>query len=292
VSEALSPAVIEALRQLDSCAIANAIETFAVRLRNEGFTDAGIRCVFPTRPPVVGYAVTATIRCSTPPAVGHVYADRTDWWNDILKTPAPRIVVVQDVDDHPGTGAFVGEVHAHILRALGCVACVTNGAVRDLPAVRAAGLQLFAASTSPSHAFVHIVSFGEPVAVALRHRAVVGGLFEVIHNLDRLPVRDVTILTAAKDAVQHPRCAQQSDMAAMQRRERPSRNHRPLAKQQPVGLTVGAGLLKQLFNVIQWESFIDQSHWGAFGQGVLEAGFWQLRWKRVGLVRQAGQKLS
>ena len=166
MSEALSPAVIEALRQLDSCAIANAIETFAVRLRNEGFTDAGIRCVFPTLPPVLGYAVTATIRCSTPPAVGHVYADRTDWWNDILKTPAPRVVVVQDVDDHPGTGAFVGEVHAHILRALGCVACVTNGAVRDLPAVRAAGLQLFAASTSPSHAFVHIVGFGEPVAVA------------------------------------------------------------------------------------------------------------------------------
>ena len=117
-------------------------------------------------PPVVGYAVTATIRCSTPPPVGHVYADRTDWWNDILKTPAPRVVVVQDVDIIPGLGAFVGEVHANILRALKCVAYVTNGAVRDLPAVRASGLQLFAACTSPSHAFVHILSFGEPVTVA------------------------------------------------------------------------------------------------------------------------------
>ena len=166
MSEVLSPALIEALRQLDSCAISNAIETFDVRLRNEGFTDAGIRCVFPTMRPAVGHAVTATIRCSAPPAVGPVYADRTDWWNEILRTPAPRIVVVQDVDDHPGLGAFVGEVHANILRALGCVAYITNGAVRDLPAVRASGLQLFAACTSPSHAFVHLVSFGEPVEVA------------------------------------------------------------------------------------------------------------------------------
>jgi len=166
VSEVLSPALVEALCQLDSCVISNAVETFDVRLRNEGFTSAAIRCVFPELPPVVGHAVTATIRCSGPPAVGHVYADRTDWWTDILRTPAPRIVVVQDVDDHPGLGAFVGEVHAHILRALGCVAYVTNGAVRDLPAVQAAGLQLFAAGTSPSHAFVHMVSFGEPVEVA------------------------------------------------------------------------------------------------------------------------------
>ena len=115
MSETLSPALIDELRRLDSCAVANAIETFDVRLRNEGFTDARIRCVFPEMPPVIGYAVTATIRCSTPPPVGHTYSDRTDWWNDILKTPAPRVVVVQDVDTTPGLGAFVGEVHSNIL---------------------------------------------------------------------------------------------------------------------------------------------------------------------------------
>ena len=149
MSEVLSPALAEALCQLDSCVISNAIETFDVRLRNEGFTGAAIRCVFPERPPVVGHAVTATIRCSTPPAVGHVYTDRTDWWTDILRTPAPRIVVVQDVDHHPGLGAFVGEVHANILRALGCVAYVTNGAVRDLPAVQALGFSCSRPAAAP-----------------------------------------------------------------------------------------------------------------------------------------------
>jgi 4-hydroxy-4-methyl-2-oxoglutarate aldolase len=166
MSESLSTAALEQLRDFDSCAVSNAIETFGVRLRNEGFTDGTIHCAFEDMPAVVGYAVTARIRCSTPPPVGHTYADRTDWWNYILTLPAPRIVVVQDVDDKPGLGAFVGEVHAQILRALGCVAYVTNGAVRDLPAVRQAGLQSFFSRTTPSHAFVHIVDFGGPVRIA------------------------------------------------------------------------------------------------------------------------------
>jgi 4-hydroxy-4-methyl-2-oxoglutarate aldolase len=121
--------------------------------------------VFDDLPPVVGYAVTARIRCSSPPPVGHNYHDRTDWWNYILTVPAPRIVVVEDVDDRPGLGAFIGHVHASILRALGCVAYVTNGSVRDLPPVRGMGFQLFAKSISISHAFVHLVDFAQPVTV-------------------------------------------------------------------------------------------------------------------------------
>jgi len=166
VDQPLSPAVLEALGRLDSCAVANALEMFDVRLRNEGFTDRSIRCMFEDLPPVVGRAVTARIRCSTPPPVGHTYADRTDLWAHILTVPAPRILVVEDIDDRPGLGAFVGEVHANILRALGCVAVVTNGSVRDLPAVHDAGMRVFAGGTSPSHAFVHIVNIGQPVSVA------------------------------------------------------------------------------------------------------------------------------
>jgi len=166
VSDSLSPATIQELSRLDACAVSNAIETLGVRLRNEGFTDRRVQCVFDDLPPIVGYAVTARIRCSTPPAVGHSYADRTDLWNYILSVPAPRILVVQDTDDRPGLGAFVGEVHAHILRALQCVAYVTNGAVRDLPEVRAAGLQAFAGGTTPSHAFVHIIDVGVSVEIA------------------------------------------------------------------------------------------------------------------------------
>jgi 4-hydroxy-4-methyl-2-oxoglutarate aldolase len=160
----LTPELIDELRRLDTCMVSNAIETFDCRLRNEGFADGRIRAIFDDVP-VVGHAVTARIHCSAPPAVGHTYYDRTDWWNYILTIPAPRIVVVEDADERPGTGAFVGEVHANILRALGCVAYATNGSVRDLQRVHALGFQLFASHVAVSHAYVHIVDFGEPVTV-------------------------------------------------------------------------------------------------------------------------------
>jgi regulator of RNase E activity RraA len=161
----LDVGLVDAFRHLDTCKLANAIETFDVRLRNEGFADSTIRGMFPQLPPVIGHAVTARIRTSAPPPVGHGYPDRTDWWSYILTVPAPRIVVVEDTDERPGIGAFVGEVHAHILRALDCVAYATNGAVRDLPRVLAAGFQLFAPLVAVSHAYAHIVEFGGPARI-------------------------------------------------------------------------------------------------------------------------------
>ncbi len=157
--------LVDAFRRLDTCKVSNAIETFDVRLRNEGFADSTIRAVFADWPPVLGHAATARIRTAVPPPTGHSYHDRTDWWNYILTVPAPRIVVVEDTDERPGVGAFIGEVHASILRALGCVAYVTNGAVRDLQRVGAMGFQFFAPHVSTSHAYAHIVEFGQPVTV-------------------------------------------------------------------------------------------------------------------------------
>jgi 4-hydroxy-4-methyl-2-oxoglutarate aldolase len=165
VKHALSPAQLEAIRQLGTCTVSNAIESFDVRLRNEGFADSSIRSLFPDLPPMLGYAVTGRIRCSSPPPVGHNYHDRTDWWNYLITVPAPRVVVIQDIDAKPGFGAFVGETHAYIQRAMGCVGAVTNGAARDLQAVEAAGFQLFAGNVAVSHAYAHMVEFGEPVEV-------------------------------------------------------------------------------------------------------------------------------
>ena len=50
---------LDALRQFDSCMLANAIETFNFRLHNTGFTNATIHCMFEDVPPMVGYAATA-----------------------------------------------------------------------------------------------------------------------------------------------------------------------------------------------------------------------------------------
>lgn len=165
MKNSLAPEQYEALRRLDTCTVSNAIETFEVRLRNEGFTDSTVRCMFPRSDSMIGNAVTAKIRCSGPPVEGHPYLERTDWWNAILSVPPPRVVVIEDIDKTPGRGALLGEVHANILMALDCVGAVTNGAVRDLRAVESMGFYFFARNAAVSHSYVHIVSVGGPVEV-------------------------------------------------------------------------------------------------------------------------------
>jgi 4-hydroxy-4-methyl-2-oxoglutarate aldolase len=161
-----SPVDLDKLKEFDSCTISNAIERLNVRLRNEGFLSGVSRCRFPKFPPMVGYAATARIRSASPPMSHRCYYDRMDWWNYVASVPEPRVLVLQDADHNPGLGAFVGEIHAAIGVALNCVGCVTNGAVRDLSAVEAMGFQMYANHTSVSHAYAHIVDFGEPVEIS------------------------------------------------------------------------------------------------------------------------------
>lgn len=156
-------AELDKICSLDTCTVSNAIERLSVRLRNEGFVAGGLRCRFPNLTPMVGYAVTGSIRTSSPPMSGRCYYDRMDFWTYVANMPEPRVLVLQDVDDTPGFGAFVGEIHATICMALNCVGHVTNGAARDLPALEAMGFHLFSGSVSLSHAYAHLTEFGEPV---------------------------------------------------------------------------------------------------------------------------------
>ncbi len=161
----LSNEQLEAIREWDACTISNVIETFGIRLANQGFADASVRCIYPGRRAMLGYAVTGRILASGVPITGHHFGDRTGWWNYILAEPAPRVVVIEDLSDRPGLGAFVGEVHSNILVSLGCVGVVTNGAVRDLPAVEALDFALFAHNVAVSHCYAHLVDFGRPVQI-------------------------------------------------------------------------------------------------------------------------------
>jgi 4-hydroxy-4-methyl-2-oxoglutarate aldolase len=167
-TRALKPAQLEQFRRLSTCLVASAIETFRVRLPNTGFANSSIKCIFKDQPAMAGYAATARMRSANPrmeASKSYDYYDRTDWWNNILTIPAPRVVVIEDVDTPPGLGAFVGEVHANILLALGCIGIVTNGAVRDLPDIQPTEFQMFAGNVSVSHAYSHVFDFGGAVQV-------------------------------------------------------------------------------------------------------------------------------
>ena len=161
----LSPDELDRLRQFDTCTMSNAIERLNIRPRNEGFITGTVCCRFPQLAPVIGYAVTARMRSSMMPITGQCYYENHAWWRHVAASKGPRIVVIQDDDHSPGVGALFGEVHARISKALGCVAFVTNGAVRDVPGIESLGFQVFAGSISVSHSYAHVVDFGEAVEI-------------------------------------------------------------------------------------------------------------------------------
>lgn len=161
----VSQNILEKLCSFDSCTVSNAIERLDVRLRNEGFITGAVRCRVKYPQPMLGYAVTGRIRSASAPLAGHCYYQHMDFWRYLDTMPAPRVMVFEDVDPRPGLGAFVGEIHACIGQALDCIGYVTNGSVRDLPQLRQAGFYVYSGSVSVSHAYAHLVDFGEPVQI-------------------------------------------------------------------------------------------------------------------------------
>ena len=128
-------AELDAIRRYDTPTIANGIEAFNVRPWTDGYMSPEIRCIFPELGTMLGYAVTGRVRASTR---GEGSYSRHGWWEAILRVPAPRVIVLEDVDDPP-VGAFWGEVQTNVHKALGCIGTVTGGGVRDLNEARGAG---------------------------------------------------------------------------------------------------------------------------------------------------------
>ena len=160
----IDPDLLETLRKIPSCSIANAIETFNHQPRNVGFMGPEIKSVFPKMGHMIGYAVTAKIVADAPPS-GHMNVARTEWVDAIMKIPAPRVLVLEDLDWPNPIGSFWGEVQANLHRALGAVGTVTNGGVRDLDEMQEVGFFAFASCVLVSHAYVHITDVGTPVKV-------------------------------------------------------------------------------------------------------------------------------
>lgn len=161
----LSSEALEQLRQFDTCTVSNAIERLNLHPRNEGFMSFGVTCRFPRLEPVIGYAVTARMRSSVTPVNGKYYYAHPEFWDYLASFQGPRILVILDSDEEPGTGALFGEAYARISRRFGCVGCVTNGAARDLPGIEGMGYQVFSGNVAVSHAYAHVVDFGDPVEI-------------------------------------------------------------------------------------------------------------------------------
>ena len=199
------PPDLTPLLRYDTPTIANAIELFDLRPRNQGYLRPGWRVLDPAAPPVVGYAATCSISSEAPDSHGR--KESFDYWEHLVSQPEPRIAVVRDLDPRPVAGCFWGEVNANVHRALGCAGTVTDGAIRDLDQMRAAGFQAVYRDVAVSHGYVHVVDFGQPL--------VMDG--QVIRPGDLLQMDQHGVLIVPEQCLEHLPEA----VAEIERRERP-----------------------------------------------------------------------
>jgi len=160
----ISDAQFKFLRSIDTPTVCNLIEIVAPERRGAGYTAVHLHCPFPDLPPMVGFAKTVTIRARDKVSGPSYMQKRMDYLDYVAAAPQPGVVLIQDLDEPPGYGAFWGEVQTNVHKALGCLGTVTNGSIRDITAV-AEGFQMLAGSFAPSHAYVHVVEFGVPVLI-------------------------------------------------------------------------------------------------------------------------------
>jgi 4-hydroxy-4-methyl-2-oxoglutarate aldolase len=151
------------LRAVDSPTVANAIETFKVRDRCDGFIGGLVKPMFDLGEPMVGQALTVTIG-NAPGAI----APRDGYWamwEALEQMPSPSVIVMQDVSGAPERYACAGEVMATMAKRLGAVGMVTDGGFRDLLEVHALGLHYFASMPVVSHANFQILDVGVDVTL-------------------------------------------------------------------------------------------------------------------------------
>jgi regulator of RNase E activity RraA len=164
----LTDALIADLRAVDTPTICNALELAMGGRSARGFTYGTLIAAPGPMTPMLGFARTARIRAMapSPDPAQQQRARRLGYYRYVASASAllPTVVVMQDLDERPGTGSFWGEVNSTVHLALGVAGVLTDGSVRDLGDL-APTFPILAGSIGPSHAHVHVVDFGKPVEV-------------------------------------------------------------------------------------------------------------------------------
>ena len=150
------------LKRWNTPTIYNGWEQITKRDRTSGFNLEETKDFMPEFGPMIGYAVTVTIKPSTPGSNPNAWAEYRDY---IASLPGPKIIVMQDLAKPSVIGSFWGEVSANSHKSLGCVGVIVDGAIRDLDEMKSAGFKALARRLCVGHAFAAPISWGEPVEV-------------------------------------------------------------------------------------------------------------------------------
>ena len=193
-------ALLDALRAYDTPTLANALDGLTDRPANAGYTRPPVHSVLTELSPMVGFAVTVTIRSETPFPDAQAKANAMlPLYDAVAAVDGPKIVIVQDLDQ--GSGCLWGEVNSTICAAAGCEGVVTDGLVRDLPDVEALGFRMLARGVGVARAWVAIEATGVPVSVGGTAFAPGDVVHADRHGALVVPAAAVPSLPAAADAV-------------------------------------------------------------------------------------------
>jgi len=157
-------ALIDALKAFSTPSILNGLKRLGWPPEKiETMDRLAVRCTSPQLGVRVGYAATrkvATRRSGGPSKSGPGGLD-----GGLLSVPAPRILVVENIGDWRGPVCIWGELAANMNMAMGCVAGITNGPVRDIPEMETLGFATFAGGAGPGGGSVDTLEVGGPVTV-------------------------------------------------------------------------------------------------------------------------------
>ena len=133
----VSESQFEFLRSIDTPTVCNLIEIVAPERRGAGYTVRAPALPVP-RPAADGRLRQdrdhrAPTRCRW--AGRATCRSGMDYLDYVAAAPRPSVVVIEDIDEPAGYGAFWGEVQTNVHKALGCLGTVTNGSIRDIPQV-------------------------------------------------------------------------------------------------------------------------------------------------------------
>lgn len=156
--------LLKALSLLPTTLVSDAIETFNIKLKNEGHTNGDIVNRFSDSEAMIGYALTIKMRTDPPPFRGTISKERQDWWDVFSSFENPKIIVIEDVSED-SVGSVLGKVHGSIFKAFGAAGVVTNGAVRNVEDFSEMNLPLYSGSVCPSHSYARIIEIGAPVII-------------------------------------------------------------------------------------------------------------------------------
>ena len=162
----IEPDLLKILSSVDTPTVCNAIEVVQGQRGFNRFTKGTVLVANPNQPAICGFARTASIRGRepSPDDPADVRKKRMDYYRYMSEGPRPAIAVVQDLDFPNCIAGYWGEVNSTVHKGFKLSGALTNGTMRDLDDL-APDFQVLAGSIGPSHGFVHVVDFDNPIQV-------------------------------------------------------------------------------------------------------------------------------